>query len=92
MNAYRTIDYSDPSSMTTQAGPGDFFDVVNAWVVPTSSHIIHKLIQNTVCRRTEKPSRSPSNLVSLHIRRLDSGQLPFHLPRCLLDLSNGPVS
>jgi hypothetical protein len=65
MNAYRTIDYSDPSSMTTQAGPGDFFDVVNAWVVPTSSHIIHKLIQNTVCRRTEKPSRSPSNLVSL---------------------------
>jgi hypothetical protein len=45
MNAYRTIDYSDPSSFTTQLGPGDFFGVVNAWVVPTSSHIIHKLIQ-----------------------------------------------
>ena len=34
--------------MTTQAGPGDFFDVVNAWVVPTSSHIIHKLIENSL--------------------------------------------
>ena len=59
MNAYRTIDYADPSSMTTQVGPGDFFDVVNAWVVSTFSHIIHKLIQNIVCCPTEKPSRSP---------------------------------
>jgi hypothetical protein len=45
MNAYRTIDYADPSTMNSQLGPGDFFGVVNAWVASTSTHNNHKLIQ-----------------------------------------------
>jgi hypothetical protein len=59
MNAYRTIDYADPSTMASQIGPGNFFGVVNAWVVAASSHINHQLIQKQSAVLPRNPSPPP---------------------------------